>query len=883
VRFRLWGRRLDDFADEVRAHLELEVDALVAAGMSSRAARVAARRRFGNALRLQEHFAESRAAWWLDRLLNDFTYAIRTLRNASGFTITTVASLALGIGFNTALFTLVYSVFMRPLPVRDAGRLVSIHQELRGVGREDAGSPYFISLPEYRAYNGASKALEGMVAFADIDFADSGGGSVSGLLASCNYFSVLRVTVAIGRGLDRGDCSEAGQRPVVVLSDKLSQERFGGGLSALGQSLVLHGQHFTVVGVTEPGFRGTEMRPVDAWIPFTMQPAVTSDRSWLEDPNIGWLNAVARLRWRKSIADVEAELATAARQLDAVYPGRATSILVDRAALVSGPDIRQVSPAIAGVALLSVLVLLMACLNVMNLLLARLTARQRAIAVSLALGAPRTHIISRLLAECVLLALLGAAAGLSLALWIPALAVRSVSDSDLHINFGVDGVIFAYGFAVSLATILVFGLLPAFRATRVNLAASIRGERGAIGGTRGESRMRQSVVILQLAGSLVLLIVAILLSRGYARLAAADPGFETKNVFAVSLHLGQAGYDTQRAADALDSLEAALRKTPGVRGVALARSLPLASRNTFSISTERGRPGFGHVEVSIAGNAVSSSYFATLGIRLLHGSGLTGGAPQPDSALPIVVSAATARTLWQTEDALGRRLSLGDSRFVVTGVADNVRNVSLNATDDAFIYMPASTTDPRDMLMLVRGEPNAPMAKRVNAIAHRIDGDLLLTVVPFERAIGQVLRPSRLLVLLIVAMSALAATLALIGIYGLVSYGVALRRGEFGVRLAFGATPWSIVRLVLSQTGTTAFAAIILGLLLAAGVVPFLQRLLSGHRPGDPVGYLATALGTDRRVLAGSATLLVVGAMLAAFVPARRASRLNPALTLRTE
>jgi putative ABC transport system permease protein len=856
-----------DFEAEVRSHLELEADRLAAQGLSPDAARDAARRAFGNLTHATERFYESRRVRWLDALGRDLRYALRTLRKSRGFALTAVLTLAFGLGVNTAIFTLIYALALRPLPVGHPERMVTLYQDLRGkVERAVHGTRTMLSYPEYRDYRDAARSLSGLAAYAEIDVSATGAEtlSVHGQLVSCNYFQVLEVRLALGRPFAEAECAAPGASPVVVVSDGFWRRRLGADPAVLGKPLTLNGRVYRIVGVSGPRFSGTELQAAEFWAPVTLQ-AQLWELDWLAKRDASWLTAIGRLAPGVGLGQARAELGLVARRADAAYPGRTTTVLLSRATLSNNPEIRRLGTMVALAALVLVgLVVLMACANVMNLLLARAAARRREVGIRLSLGAGRRRLVAQLMTESALLALLGGAAGLLLAYWLPPLLLRALPQQQLTVNLAPDLRVFLYAFLLAALAALGFGLLPALQASRLDLVAVLKGD-AAAGRTRA-SRLRNGVVALEVAGCLLLLIVGGLLTRGVLRARSIDPGYRTANLLVVSTELQQAGYDAPRTAAFMRELSGKLAALPGVESVAATGSLPLLGRRTTGIRSEGA-------DVEVLCNVVSGSYFTTLGIPLLRGRTFRADEPREGAAIPVVITPAFARRFFPEQEPLGRQfLASSDStRYEVVGVAADVRSSSLAELDGPYFYEAANSARPEGRLLLrTRGDPAASRGAAVQAV-RGLDRNVLALVVPLDAQLALWRRPAELGALLASLLGLLAALVAVVGVYGVVSYAVNQRTREIGVRVALGAQRGDILRLVFRQGLTPIAIGALLGIALAVGAGRVIRGALYGVSGLDPLAFF------------GMLGLLVLAAGLAMLLPARRATRVDPAVTLRSD
>ncbi|HEV8612426.1 MAG TPA: ADOP family duplicated permease, partial [Gemmatimonadales bacterium] len=825
-------RSQQDFEAEIQSHLELEAERLAGQGMAREEARDAARRAFGNLTHATERCYESRRVRWLDNLGRDLRYAFRALRRSPAFTLTAVLTLAFGLGVNTAIFTLIYSLALRPLPVGHPERVVTVFQEMHGrLSRNVHGTREMVSYPEYRDYREGARSLS-LAAYAEIEVSMSGTqtAALHGQLASCNYFQVLEIPLRLGRGFAEEECARPGEAQVVVLSDGFWRRQLGADPAVLGTSVKLNGRAYTVIGVSGRGFGGTELRATDFWAPVTMQ-AQLWELNWLSTREASWLTAIGRLRAGVSLAQARAELQLVAQRADAEHPGRTTAVLVRRGTLTNNPEIRRLGGVIALAALTLVgLVVLMACANVMNLLLARAAARQREVGIRLSLGAGRRRLVAQLMTESALLALVGGGAGLLMAVWLPPLLFRAFPVQELTVNFAPDLRVFGYAFLLAAAAALVFGLLPALHASRLDLTAVLKGE-GGTAGRAHRSRLRTGVVALEVAGCLLLLIVGGLLTRGVLRARSINPGYRT-DLLVVAPELRQAGYDAPRAAVFMRELSQRLAALPGVEAIAATGLLPLIGRRTTGILRDGA-------DVEVLMNAVSGDYFRTMEIAILRGRSFRGDEPRAGSARPAVVSEAFARDFFASREPLGQQfMSSTDSvRYEVVGVAPDVRSSSLAQLDGPLFYEAADPANPEGRLILRARVDPAMLRAAVAGIAQSLDRNVVTLVEPFEERLALWRRPAQAGALLASLLGLLAALIAVVGVYGVVSYAVSQRTREIGVRVALGAQRSDIFRLVFRQGLPPVVLGAAMGMVLAAGAGQMIRGALYGVSGLDPLAF----------------------------------------------
>ncbi len=875
-------RRDRELDAELESHVEMHTAENMRRGMSREEARREALIKLGGVEAAKEAYREQRGAPLLETFAQDVRFGLRMLRKNAGFTAVAVLTLAIGIGANTSIFSLVYSLALRPLPVKDAENVISVYQEFRGrYSRGDYGMPSLLSYPEYANYRDGSHVFTGLAAFASVSLSVRGANAeaIPGLLASCNYFGVLGGNTTLGRAFTLGDCRAPGEGAIAVISDAFWQSHFGGDPSVLGKSLALDGQLFTIVGVAARDFSGTEMQAPAVWIPLTMAGNLLPDefgsRDWLSLPNVSWLNVVGRLRPGISHGQAEAELAVLARQVDEGYPGRRTIVSVNSGAYWNSPEIRGkggwVAAAISAVA---ALILVIACVNVMNLLLARAAARYQEVGVRLALGASRPRLVRQLLTESVLLAALGGVAGLLVARWLPRLLLAALPElpANPHVNLGPNLTIFAYAFLASLAAAVLCGLAPALHSTRLDLVSVLKDE-GAPGASAGlRLRPRSVLSVAQVAGCAALLIAAGLLLRGLNRAETTSPGFVTRNVIVVSLDLANNGYNAARAAALQRTLRERLASLPGVAGVAQSSVLPCVTTYMAGVTIPGSQPN--DSEQTVWGNMVSSSYFQTMGIPLVRGREFTEQEAQGGGAVPAVISAAMARRYWPGTDALGKRFLASKASYLVVGIVPDAQNVHLGQTDGPFFYGAAGPENALDAGIFVRtsGDSSA-VAAEIPRLVQESDRNLIVKTTTLEQALEGTLAPPRTAAFLFSTLGLLAMILAVVGVSGMVAYAASQRTHEIGIRMALGAHPGEIARMLLRQSARLSAMGIAAGLALGAGAAQVISA----------ASFLFGVSSLDPATFGGVAALLAVVELAASYFPARRAARMDPLAALRHE
>lgn len=873
--WRFWHRRNRDAElDEEIAHdLLLETEEGVRSGMSRGEAERASRQDFGNVLLTTEATRQIWAWRTLEILAQDLRYAARTFRHSPGFAATSVLALALGIGANTAIFTVFDQIAFRPLPVKDGDRIVGIYETFHGrFDRNMHGNIHMLSYPEFLNYQAHNRVFTEFAAYAEIRHLSLAGTQpepISGLLVTPGYFRVLGADTGLGRTFLSEECSTP--HAVAILSNAYWQRRFGSDPGIIGKTIRLNQTLFTIVGVTAPGFIGTTATPPDVLLPVSMQPEVMADlppgepQNFLAAENLSWLSAVGKLKRGITARQAQSDVGFLASQMDQSYSGRTTAVSVLPSTFLSNPDARTAVLVGGSLVMVAVgLVLFVACANVANLLLARATVRQREIAVRLSIGATRGRLMRQLLTESTALALLGGGLGLlfSQKSLLVGRAWIGLPGVDLTPDFNV----LSYTFLVSIAASLMFGLIPALQATTPNLSGALK-EEGSFAGQRvHKSKLRNRLISVQVAICCVLLVGAGLLVRGLVNLNRVDPGFLVKNVLLTSLDLRVQNYDDTKAAAFYRELLGRIDVEPGAHS-ALAAVPPLRGVRVTSVQLE-DQAGL-HETYS---NLVSSSYFNVLGINLLRGRAFTEAEAAREDAVAIV-SDAMAKAYWKGQNPVGKRFLYGGQGRMhavqVVGVASDVRSIHISAPDGPLFYLPARPDTA--LTVVTRFETASSSGGTIEHIVHQLDPAVLVSVRTMQDNLDRETSAVRLGAGLALLLGGLALVLATVGIYGVTAYVVSQRTHEIGIRTALGAERASILRWILAEAMHPVSAGILIGLPLAAAASMASSKLLLGVRPLDPIAFLAVAV------------FIGLVAAVASYLPARRALRVDPITALRYE
>jgi predicted permease len=877
---------------ELRFHLEQQIADYVVAGMTPEEARRRARLEFGGLDQVKEECRDVGAARFMEALLQDVRYGVRMLRKNPGFTAVAVLTLALGIGVNTALLSFADALLFRPLPVKDPARVLTLYR--RSVKDPQYYSPF--SRPEFLDLRrSVQEIFPDLLAYCSFPVNLSTAGNnerVDGEIVSGNYFTVLGVKPALGRSFLPEEDETAGTHPVAMISYGLWQQRFGRDPNILGKTIALNGHSFSVVGVVPRGFRGTDLEAAPAvWFPLMMHAEVGpwggAGVDLFDNPGTDWLTVMGRLRPEADFRQAEAALQTVGRRFEQAYPETAKGWTIT--AFPSGqakfyPGMRQgLFPLLALLLGSAGFVLLIACANVANLLLARATARQREFAVRCALGAGRFRLFQQSLTESALLAGSGGMAGVVLAYWMPAL-MRALPlppfVSPQAIQFSLDTRSLICALLLSLATVLLFGLMPALHGTRVEPAAGAKDERPARGYRR--SRLRAFLVVAQMALSLLLLIGTGLFVQSVRRALGTNPGFETRNLLLASVDLGLQGYNELRGQEFYRQLPKRAAALPGVRAATWLSKIPLDIYRFANDIQVEGAPGQPASTVNVDYNVVTPGFFHTLEIPQLRGRDFTAQ-DLPASPHVAMVSVAMARRLWPHRDPLGQRFrlevfdsekgnTLGEPVEVIGIVADS-KYRTWTESPRGVMYFPLSQNYLPQMTLLVRTTGNpvrllGPIQNEVKALDSQLP---LFNVKTMQQQINISVWPQEMGSGVLGAFGLLALSLAAVGIYGMMSFVVAQRTHEIGIRMALGAARRDVMKSVLVQALRLVLAGIAIGLVGALALTRFIASLLFGVKPTDPVTFVGVSL------------ILTGVAVLASYIPARRATKVDPMVALRYE
>jgi predicted permease len=810
----------------------------------------------------------------MDTLLQDLRFALRSLRRTPTFAASAVATLALGIGAVTTIYSVVHAVLLRPLPYERPSDLAIIW----GTIRRDSVERRTVSYPDFEDWRRDARAFDAVAAFSESMFTldgRDGAERIEGEWVSASYFGALGVRPVLGRGFTPAeDAAGAGAR-VAVLSHELWQARFAGSPSAVGATLRIEGEPTTVIGVMPAGFRGLG-DDAQLWVPFANPPGGTGTPSILEDRGSRWHNVIARLRPGATLTGAQAELDAISRRLATQYPesneNRGAEVVALEEELVGG--LRRGLMVLLGAV---GLVLLMACANTANLLLVRAAAREREMAIRAALGASRARTARQLLVESLVLALIGGAVGALLSLWAVAILARlNPVDLPSFVRLEVSGAALGATSVVVLIVAAAFGVVAIAFASEGRVAESLKAGARAVGAGRAAGRLRGVLVAAELALAVVLLAGAGLMLRTLAGLRRFDPGFSAEQLVSFRLDLSRAQYDAPRAVAFGANLAEQVRGLPGVRAVSLSDDVPLDGRSSATLLRIEGKEvvsqGSG---IRIYRHRVAPGYFAAMGATLVRGREFTTADDRGRSRVA-VISERMARRFWPNEDPVGGRLRLNDTTYAeIVGVVADVKHRALleAATADPDVYYPILQVPTTTFSLVVRaaGDPAALVAavrREVTAADRNVP---VYDVATMRERVRRETAPARFHTSLLGAFAGLALLLAAVGVYGVMAYAVAQRTREVGIRMALGANAGDVVRLIVGAGARLAAVGLAVGVVAAVMTVRVMAGLLYGVEPTDPA-----TLGAAAAVLAGAA-------LLACWLPARRAGRVEPTVALRAE
>jgi putative ABC transport system permease protein len=859
--------------EELQYHLDRQGEKYAQAGLTPEEAQRRVRLEFGGASQIKEQCREARGIQTLEALRQDFRYGLRTLRKNPGFTGVALITLALAIGANTAIFSVVYDALLRPLPYADPAGLIVLNETHPRIGTISVS---YLNFLDWRAQN---HVFSSMAMVAGVGYNLAGvvqPETITGQAVSSNFLSLVGVHPMLGRDFDPSE-DKPGAAPVVMLTYPLWQSHFGGRKDVIGRSVSLDGRGYTVIAVLPPDFRTTEaasvIEPLGVWL--------TGNASAMARGNRGDSAAIGRLAPGVTLARARIELEGIASRLAVAYPGDN-----DQFGIALQPIrelfVGDIRPAILVLFAAVVFVLLIACANVANLFLMRASGRTREIALRVAIGATSGRIAQQMLVESFIVAGLGGLLGLGLA-FAGMRAMSSLIPAAARTGDGgnLNAVVLMFALGVTMLSAIMFGLAPAIHAVKAGVYARLKESgKSTTGGVR-QNRWRTMLVVAELALSVILLAGAGLMMKSVYRLIAVDPGFRPDHLLRLNMSLTPTDYPNSVAIRAFwRRLLEGVRTLPGVESAALGTGVPLTNSHSRGDITIEGMPlpapgSFPHPDR----HAVSPGYLHTLGIRLIRGRDFNDADSETAPGVALI-NARLARDLFPGQDPVGKRYMPGrpDSGrkpvwIEIIGVVDDTRMYGLANPSRLEVYRPLKQTGPDEMDLIVKSrvEP-AALTSSIRAVLASINPNQpISSVATMDQLVQDSVGSRRVTLILLGLFSTLALVLAGIGIYGVISYSVAQRTQEIGIRMALGARREDVVKMILLQGARIAAAGVIIGMLAAVSLTRYLEKLLFAVSPGDPGTFAAVAF------------VLAMVALLACYIPARRTLRVDPIIALRYE
>jgi predicted permease len=831
-------------------------------------------------------------------LWQDVRYGLRMLRKNPGFTLVAILTLALGIGANTAIFSLLNQILLRQLPVKDPGELVLLRAPGVRTGHiwSDGDDSESFSYPIYKGLRDNNQVFAGMFGRFQFSASIASRGKTergSGELVTGNYFEVLGVRPALGRVFSQEDDRVQGAHPVAVLSHAYWQRQFGGDPGVLNQTLLVNNTEMTVVGVARAGFAGIQVgQATDVFVPVMMKGQMTPIRNGLDDWNDYWMAVLARKKPGVSMAQAEAGINAAYHPLleeqlakiNGWNEKKRQQFLSKKIVLASGAQgrvtlQRDSAPALMALFAMVALVLLIACTNVANLLLAQGAARQREFAIRTAMGATRGRMMRQLVIESFLCALGGGTLGLLLGSWLIGVLTQTVvSESGIQgLAMGLDWSIIGFATGATLFSGLLFGLIPAWRVTRTGVSQTLKNQGSTSSAGLSHVRFRKLLVAGQVAFTVLLLAGACLFTRTLWNLRQQNLGMSTENVITFSIAPQLNGYDTARSIALIDQLRERFAGLPGVRGVGSSEIATLTGTDSGANITIEGKKELTEDLQHVNYDGISANYFSTLGVPLLAGREFAES-DTANSPKVAVVSESMVRRFFPDGNAIGTRFAWGGGKvapnITIVGVVKDSKQSHVRDGNVPYIYYPYSQeTRLTGMTFYVRTQQDPLLlANGLRGEVQQLDANLpVYELKTFERVVNEDLFAERMVAGLSASFGGLAALLAALGIYGVLAYLVVQRTREIGIRMALGARPGNVRLLIFREVGFMVFAGLLVGLPMAYGLARLSETLLFGVKAGDPLIYVLT--------------LAVIGVVagVACYVPARRATRVHPIVALRYE
>ena len=862
--------------DEFQFHLQHQIDEYVAQGMAPEEARCAALRALGGLEQFKEECRETRKVNLIEDLLQDLHFGLRILRRSPGFSILAVLCLTPGIGANAAVFSWIEGILFRPYPaVAQQERLLA----LTGTARGEPG-PTAVSWPDFVDLQRNCTLIDSFITAKIMGTTLSIGGraeNATGMIVSANYFDALGVKPVLGRGFLAGEDSGRNAHPVTVISYRLWKDRFQGDLGIIGKTQMLNGMQHTIVGVAPEGFYGTFVGyAMQFYVPVSMEEMFEAGGYKLEDRGARWIEAFVRLKPGVTLRQAQEEISAVAKRLENDYPATNRGRGIRLWPLWQTPfnKANELRATLGIMLAVVIFVLLISCANVGILLLVRSFARRHEMTVRVALGAGRVRLLRQLLTEGLILSVLATAGGLLVANWCRNLLVLFFpyrGRISLNLAGEIDWRVIALGGAICLIATLLFGLVPAIQASKIDLAAALKSEAGSVVGGRGKSWVRSSLVLVQVSLSFVLLVGAGLLLQSLEGIQNANVGFSKQGVLVTGVDLFAAGYDQQHAKDFQDTLLERVQALPGVESAAFARVLPLwfIPYSSAPIAVDGYVPPPDE-QPTVQYNEVGPGYLATMGIALVSGREFTRA--DNETALPVaVVNEIMVSRYWRGEDPVGKRLQVKGRWLPVVGVAKTSTYQKIGEIPKPFFYVPLRQNFSTRTVLNIRTQLGpkamaAELAREVNALDPNVPTYEAFTL---QDMVNRTTAAQQAAVTLLGVLCGLALLLAAIGLYAVMSYAVSQSNRELGLRMALGAGPSNLLRLVMSRGLALTAGGVVLGAGAALGLARLISNLLYKVSPRDPLTF-------------GSAfAVMALVSLAACLLPAWRAARTDPARALR--
>jgi predicted permease len=862
-----------EMKEELRAHLEQQINENIAKGMSPEEARRSAIRAMGGLTQIEQQCRDAQGGNVMQDFIQDLGYGFRQLRRNKGFSALAILCLTLGIGANAAVFSWVEGILFRPYPlVAHQERLFAVAGLVPGKRIDGLSWPDFLDLR--RGCSLCEDAFVTTIRSSTLNIGDHAE-VTTGSIVSANYFDALGVHPILGRGFEAGEDLESNSHPVVVISYPMWRTRFKGDPKIIGKVQRLDNVQHTIVGVAPDGFFGTFVgRAMEFWVPASMEGTFDSGGYKLEDRGARWIESYVRLKPGVSQAQAQQQISAIAAQLQKDYPAtnRARSIGIWPLWQTPFNHARTMGPTLEVMLVVVAFVLLIACANVGNLLLVRSFVRRHEMSVRLAIGASRGRLLKQLLTEGLILSALGTAGGFLLAYWCRQLLVMLLPDGrTMYLPGTIDGRVMAMSAGICLIVTLIVGMVPALQTRNLDLAGPLKAESGVVVGVRSRGWIRSGLVIFQVCLSFILLVGAALLLESLQRIRSTSPGFSTTNVVATGVSVVAAGYDVPRAKTFQNELIDRLKALPGVESAAFASVTPLGYRGFSStpIAVDGYQPA-PNEQPEVEYNQVSPSYFTTLRIPLFSGREFTRTDDENAPSVAIVNRTMVER-YWRGQDPIGRRLQVKGRWARVVGVAADSKYESVGETPKPFFYVPLRQDfDPEPDLYIRTAQSLQSTSAAVLREVHVLDQSLALYgTITLQEQVNRAAAPQLVAVTLVSTLGGLALLLAAVGLYGVMSYAVAQSTRELGLRMALGADPANLQRLVISRGLRLTAGGIIVGAVAALALTRLMGQLLYQVSPHDP------------RVFGSALTVMTIVAVTACLLPARRASRTDPAHVLR--